>query len=173
VPARFAKLLVKLTSPSAVIVVDKVRNCLTVTGTGESLCSQLISDKYPDLNQVIPLHPTAAVKFLADAALDALQPHKMTIGWARFSYADGCLRILTDNDESHIETQLPCALVGEELPCDIAFNPDFLKSVMQAAGQDATVTMKFTTSTIPAVFTVDTDPNWIAVLMPGYLGDRI
>ncbi len=169
VPAVFAKLLVKMTSPEAVIVVDKVRNCLTVKSDTEMLCSQLISDNYPDLNQVIPLHPTAAVSFTASDALDALQPHKMTLGWARFSYADGCLRILTDNDESHIETQLTCALVGAELPCDIAFNPDFLKSVMQAAGQSTVTTMKFTAPTMPAVFTTDSDPEFIAAVMPGHL----
>jgi DNA polymerase-3 subunit beta len=172
VPAVFAKLLSKLTSPSAVVIVDKVRGQLTMTGTGESLCSQLINGTYPDLNQVIPLKPTAAVKFTADSALDALQPHKITLGFARFSYIDGHLNILTDNDESHIETQLPCVLVGEELPCDIAFNPDFLKSVMQAVsrkGQDVIVTMKFTAPVVPAVFTADSDHEFIAVVMPGHL----
>jgi DNA polymerase III sliding clamp (beta) subunit (PCNA family) len=171
VPARLAKLLVKLTSASAVIVVDKVRGQLTVKSDTETLCSQLIGDNYPDLNQVIPLHPTAAVKFTAGVALDALQPHAMKTGWARLSYIDGHLNILTNNDDSHIETQLPCALVGDEPPCDIAFNPDFLKSVMQAVSRNWTpvVTMKFTAPVVPAVFTTDSDPEFVAVVMPGHL----
>jgi hypothetical protein len=112
------------------------------------------------------------VSFLADAAAEALAPFKASMGILRVVYTDWALSMAVREDQD-IETSLNCNLESDE-PADLAgYNPDYLKSIVQAMQRkeaDVKVVMEGTIPTRPAKFTTpDTDPNFVAVLMPMFI----
>jgi DNA polymerase-3 subunit beta len=175
VPWRIGKLLGKLASATVHLAIDPSRNVLHITGDNEHICSQLVDGAYPDLNQVIPVKPQHRVSFLADAAAEALAPFKANMGILRVAYADGALSLAIRSSDHDIETTLACTLESELRADMTGYNPDLLKGIIQATqrkGQDVKVVMENTIPTCPAKFTTpDSDPDFVAVLMPMFIYD--
>jgi DNA polymerase III sliding clamp (beta) subunit (PCNA family) len=177
IPATVAKLLVKLTSTAGYIAFDKSRNTLHLVGNSnvEHICTQVIDGTYPDLEQVIPIKSPHSVSFFADAALDALAPYKANMGVLRVRYENGALELAITNEEHSIRTALPAVLNSEEPAEPAGFNPDFLRSIMQAVARKdkpVKVVVESRTPTIAIKITTPVaDPDFVAALMPMFIAD--
>jgi len=152
---------------------DETNNQAVFKSENIILSSRVLEGEFPEYQKIIPKE--FILKISADKE-DLIQAVKLASVFARDSANIVKMNIksgkLEFNTESQLsgkqKTRIEAKIDGEDL--EIAFNYRFLEEILQVIeGED--VSMEFSGSSSPAVFTYPKDDNFLHIIMPVKLQD--